>query len=644
MEFWTEYKEIIRLTLAFLILAVSAKQIAGLFQRIQLPLITGLIFTGIVIGPFVLGLIPETAPSKLIFITETALAFIAFAAGSELYLQELRDRFNSIKWNTFGQLVVTFVLGSAIVYYLADYITFMEGMSQVGRLVVACLTGAIFVARSPASAIAVINELRAKGPFTQTVMGVTVVKDFIVIILFSICLSIAKSVLSGTSFDILDFVLLIISLVLSIGIGYFGFGRILSLSLSLRAKSFWKATYILIIGYGIYFFSHQVLHLSEVYLGREIHLEPLLMGILASFYVTNYSRYRAEFIKILENTGVYVYVAFFTLTGISLDIGALGVAIGLVLVIFLIRIVTMVIGSYTGGFLAKDPIEFRHLGWMPYITQAGVALGLTTIVANEWPEWGSTFATIIIGIIVINQFIGPPLFKYAIFRIGEDRIRAQQQSDTSRDAFIFGFEPLSVALARSLVEKGWTVQIATRKDPNSIDAPTDIKIHHIESVEPDQLKTLGLEKIEVIVTLFGDDDSLKVCEFAYHNYGTRDMIVRLQNRKNSEKFLGLDAKIIDPSTAMLNLFDHFVRSPQATSLLMGMQEGQDTRDIEILDPNLHGVHLRDLRLPQDVIILSVKRSGQTIITHGYTRLRVHDVVTVVGSVSSLEDVQYKFDA
>jgi Trk K+ transport system NAD-binding subunit len=116
----------------------------------------------------------------------------------------------------------------------------------------------------------------------------------------------------------------------------------------------------------------------------------------------------------------------------------------------------------------------------------------------------------------------------------------------------------------------------------------------------------------------------------------------LNHRFNSKDFLDLKAKIIDPSTAMVSLLDHFVRSPQATSLLLGMDENQDTRDIEILNTNLHGIYLRDLRLPADVIILSVIRGGQTIISHGYTRLRIHDTVTVVGLNKSLDEVEFKF--
>jgi Trk K+ transport system NAD-binding subunit len=57
---------------------------------------------------------------------------------------------------------------------------------------------------------------------------------------------------------------------------------------------------------------------------------------------------------------------------------------------------------------------------------------------------------------------------------------------------------------------------------------------------------------------------------------------------------------------------------------------------------LHGVYLRNLRLPADVIVLSVKRGGQMIISHGYTRLRRNDIVTFVGSIESLDNVSLRF--
>jgi Trk K+ transport system NAD-binding subunit len=87
-----------------------------------------------------------------------------------------------------------------------------------------------------------------------------------------------------------------------------------------------------------------------------------------------------------------------------------------------------------------------------------------------------------------------------------------------------------------------------------------------------------------------------------------------------------------------------VRSPVATSLLLGMEVDQDIVDIELRNPNLDGITLRDLRLPLDTLIQSIHRNGHMIISHGYTHLELGDRVTVVGSVESLEEVMLHFEA
>lgn len=644
MDLVTVNKELIIIIAGFLVIAVAANQIAKAFQRIRLPLITGLIFTGIIAGPYVIGLIPVSAKGNLNFINEIALAYIAFAAGAELYLRELRSRISSIKWNTFGQLVVTFVLGTILVYLLSDYIPYMSDLSNTAKFSISMITAAIFVARSPASAIAVINELRAKGPYVQTVMGVTVVKDFLVIVLFSICISLSQVLISGEEFNYIRILILILELGLSFAIGFYVYGSLLKAALRWRIRRYSKTVLVLLIGYSAYVLSAWVGGITEERFHHKMFLEPLLICILASFNVTNYSKSRPEFLKILEDVSVPVYVAFFTLTGASFALNVIGEVIGVALILFAIRILTTIIGGYTGGLLAKDPMKFNHLGWMPYITQAGVALGLATVVANEFPGWGDQFATVIIALIVINQFIGPPLFKWAIYQVGEDRSKAPTpEFDGVRDATIIGFESQSVALAHQLLQNGWEVQLATLKDIGTFQEPDGINMVYLKDLSYEELKKVQANKSEAIVCMLTDEQNLDISEIAYNKFGTKDLIVRLNQRHNSQKFLGLNAKIVDPSTAIVSLLDHFVRSPQAASLLLGMSKGKDTRDLEILNPDLHGITLRDIRLPADVIILSVVRGGQTIITHGYTRLRIKDTITAVGSIKSLNQMQLKFD-
>ena len=90
-------KSILFFLVGFVIVAIAANQIAKVFQKIKFPLITGLIITGIIAGSSVLNFIPVDAVDKLHFLNEIALAIIAFSAGSELYLNDLRSRIQSIK-------------------------------------------------------------------------------------------------------------------------------------------------------------------------------------------------------------------------------------------------------------------------------------------------------------------------------------------------------------------------------------------------------------------------------------------------------------------------------------------------------------------------------------------------------------------
>ena len=75
-----------------------------------------------------------------------------------------------------------------------------------------------------------------------------------------------------------------------------------------------------------------------------------------------------------------------------------------------------------------------------------------------------------------------------------------------------------------------------------------------------------------------------------------------------------------------------------------MEQNKDTIDLEIQDKSLHGVSLRNLQLPSDILILSVKRKGQMLISHGYTRLKIGDIVTLVGSIESLNNIRLKFES
>lgn len=631
--------------LGFLVLALASSQIGRFFARLHLPLISGFLFAGILFGPYELGFIPAEAVERLHIIDEISLAFIAFAAGSELYLKELSGRLRSIAWVTIGNTLAVPVLGTLAIFLLADYVPFMRDFPTAGRLAVALLAGAILVARSPSSAIAIVNELRARGPFTQTVLGVTMLTDVVVIVVFAFNSEIADALLTNVSFSVGFLALLFFELALSLLLGGI-VGVLLRLALSWRVDGRVKAALILGIGYAVFYFTGVIRTTTHTLLPVEILLEPLLICMIASFLVVNRSSYRDEFLKLLGEMAPPIYVVFFTLTGASLALDTLAETWQIALILFAVRLLAIFIGSYGGGAAAGDPPLHNRVSWLTYVTQAGVGLGLAKEVAVEFPGWGADFATMIISVVVVNQILGPPLFKWAVNQVGEAHRRAAgPPPDAMRKAVIFGVDSQSVALAHQLRRHGWDVQLACSDETYFRPADTaaaDIAVAVTPRFDEAALRALGLETADALVAMLSDDENHRICELAYEHFGTPTMVVRLHERANFRCFHELGALIVEPSTAMVGLLDHFVRSPTAASLLLGMARDQDVVELEVGNASLDGVALRELRLPLDTLILSVQRDGETLISHGYTELRVGDRVTVVGSVHSLDRLTRRF--
>ena len=637
------YQNLFMFVAGFTLIALASKQIGQLFTRFKLPLISGFLCTGIIAGPFIFNFISVEATERLRFVDEFALAFIAFVAGSELYLKELKDRFKSIKLVSVGIVVSTFILGSLTVFVLADFMPFTQGLPVVSRIAIAILAGAILVARSPSSAVAIIKELRAKGPFTQTVMGVTVVTDVLVIILFAVNSSIADALLTGLQFNLTFIIWLFVELTAAVAGGYV-VGIILQRILSSRINHSAKIGGILLTGYAVFVVSIAIRQVTHDRLPFEVFVEPLLVCMIGGFWLVNRTDSRDEFLKTLHEVGPVVYITFFTLTGASLTLDVLADIWQITLLLVAVRLGVIFIGSFTGGVLAGDPMAYNRVSWMAYITQAGVGLGLAKEVGSTFPTWGPTFATLMISTIVVNQIIGPAFFKWAFVWVKEARPRAKKsEPDQIHSAIIFGTDSQSLALARQLHAHDWEVKVAYRQTGEMKNVERSyFDVQPMPGFSLDELQAFGVGEAGAVVTMLSDEENYRICELAYEHFETDNLVVRLNDLANYDRFRELGAFTVRPSTAIISLLDHFVRAPSSVSLLLGMEENHDIIDLEVRNPNIAGMAVRDLRLPSDALILSVRRAGHIIITHGYTELQLGDWVTVVGSLESLETLELRF--
>lgn len=624
------------LALSFLLVAFSARQIGQFARRLNLPLITGYMTAGILVGPFVLGWFSPEMVARLRPVDEAALAFIAFAAGGELYLKDLRARLKSILWITGASLVTTLAIGVGALLLLTGQLPFMAALSPAARVGVAFMAGAILLARSPSSAIAIVNELRARGPFTNTSLGVTMVMDGVVIVAFAISLSFARVLVADADFDGVVLLRIVVDLSVSLGLGY-ALGRGLSLIFGLRIPEAIKTALLLGLGYGVFAAVHPLAELSGEH-GFEVGLEALLVCMVAGAVLVN-SDQRDLFREALEKVAPAVYIAFFTLVGASLALDALVRLWPIALALFAIRLLGIASGAIAGGAIAGDPPPHRRYGWMTYITQAGVGLGLAKEVADEFPGFGAEFATLIIATIVISQVVGPPLIKLALKRVGEAHIPPESELDDIRNAVIFGIEYQSIALGVQLQLHNWQV-VLVDPDPSHVErlANSPIAGQVFREDDAEQIARLFKGTDAVVAMLERDADNYRICELAYENFNVPRIIVRLNDRSWSEKFAAIGAAVVEPASAMVNVLDLFVRTPSAAALVLHTDPNFEIEQVTLLDPDVVGSQLRDLKLPVGIRVLEICRRGQTFVPQGYSTLELNDDLTLIGERSLLETV------
>ena len=407
-----------------------------------------------------------------------------------------------------------------------------------------------------------------------------------------------------------------------------------------------KAGMLLIIGYATFFLSDEIVLISHEALPFEIHLEPLLICLVAGFVVNNWSRNRAEFKYLIEEIGPPVFVVFFTLIGAGLRLDILVEVWPIALALFLVRLAGIMIGTFTGGVAAGTPPEHNRIRWMAFVTQAGVAIGLASQIAVNYPSWGEVFATTIIAVVVLNEMVGPVLIKAAIQRAGEAHQRAPiSPYDGERNAVIFGLSSMSLALARQLLNHDWDVMIATRLTERIAELDDhDVSVMALPDLSLEALQSLPLAHAEEVVLMLPDDDeNYAVCALIYEHFGVRDTVVYVRSLENLARFHALGAIIVEAQTALVSLLEQMVRAPVSTSLLLGQDENQDLVDFVLRNAELDGVAIRDLGLPIDVLMLAVHRDGHHIVSHGYTRLQQGDKLTLVGPRKRLEELRLQFE-
>ncbi len=629
---------------SFGVVALASRAVGDAFKRIQLPAITGYLVAGALAGSFALDLIPSESTEDLRFVDEISLAVIAFVAGSELFVKELRPRLRPILGISGGIIAIAYVLLTEGIFALTSVVSFTQDLDTGARFATALLGAAVLLALSPPSTIAVIKDVRARGRFTRTVLGVTITMDVAIIVLFATMTSVASPLLTSTSLDLSFALLLVLDLVVAGVLGFLA-GQVLRVIMSLAAHQGVKTALVLGTGFGIYELADFVTAWSPDALGFEVHMEPLLIALIAGFVITNMTSARDDFAELLHRIGPAVYVAFFTLTGISLKLDILWAVLPVAVALFALRVVGITAGSWLGARWTGEPRRHRRLFWAAFITQAGIALGLAREVAVQFPSLGDAFATLIISVVVINEVVGPLFLKASLRRAGETH-EPDRAIGRTRRAVVLGVEGQSVELARALQRMDWNVVVADT-DPEQVArlAAADVDERHIpDTTEATLLELIADDTDAVVAMLADDDENARILDLA-KDLGVQRLVARPADPGYNGSYSAIeDVLVVDPGTAIVALLEQAVTSPQSATLLMRRDADRLVTQLQVSNPELDGTSVRDLRLPTDVLLLQLTRDGTTVVVGGHTTLRRGDEIMVLAAPDSLDEARIRLTA
>ncbi|MBP5751319.1 MAG: cation:proton antiporter [Treponema sp.] len=383
------------------IILLSGFLMTRITKKLRLPNVTAYIVAGILIGPFCLNLIPQPIISGTEFLSDIAVAFIAFSTGHFFRLDVLKKN---------GGKVMLITLFEALTASILVFVTtfFILHLNLTFSIVLAVLASTT----ASASTMMIIRQTGAKGNFVETLLQVVALDNLVGLVAYSVAISIAVHSTTGEAFSFWRIAGPILTNILVMILGAV-FGLLLSWLVRPKTRT---TDNRLIISVALLFGFCGVCTVFDV--------SPLLGCMSLGMVYINITDDDKLF-KQLEYFSPPLLLMFFVRSGMSFDLNALmnnNGSIGsspLILIsilYFLMRIIGKNLGAFTGCAIAKMNRDTRNCLGLDLVPQAGIAIGLAALSARTLGgETGRALETIILASSILYEFAGPASAKLSLY-------------------------------------------------------------------------------------------------------------------------------------------------------------------------------------------------------------------------------------
>ena len=377
------------------IVLVGALVAEKIISYLKIPAITSYILLGILLGPYALNVTGEGLIASSELLSNIVLGFIAFHIGKNFSVEHFKRIGKAVLSVSISVTVTTLICVTVGIYYVAHQ-----------PFHIALLFGAISTATAPATTMMVIRQYKARGMFTDVLLGTVAIDDAWGIMIFSVSLAIAQV----------------------LQVGQFSEWIIMAVTIKAAAKIFLSVilgSIMAIIASRISGYLKRREDVLTFILGAILintgvalyfHMSPLLSNMFFGAMLVNIEKTSFKFFESVNSVDWPLYVMFYVLAGANLDIGLLG-SLGLIGSVYIIsRIFGRIGGAYAGAVIAGTEQSIRRYMGLALMAQAGVAIGLAMMAKASLPHTGGAILNTIIATTVVYEIFGPIAARYALLK------------------------------------------------------------------------------------------------------------------------------------------------------------------------------------------------------------------------------------